>query len=152
MCPFWLILCVLWCSVLHPIKASASVLWSPVRWRHVSTNTWTLRSGLVLIILSEITRYKGLFVSQYMRRLPVPDGTEGPSVHSCQHASSQTKWSSMCVMTLGTFGVRPPACVHNSSPSQVLALIKHQFYVPTYWVNVWNNHVFSLSTNLVPRF
>jgi hypothetical protein len=34
----------------------------------------------------------------------------------------------------------------------VLALIKHRFHVPTCWVNVWNNHVFTLSTTLVPRF
>jgi hypothetical protein len=34
----------------------------------------------------------------------------------------------------------------------VLALIKHRFHTPTCRVNVWNNHVFTLSTNLVPRF
>jgi hypothetical protein len=32
----------------------------------------------------------------------------------------------------------------------LLALIKRQFRVPTCRVNVWNNHVFTLSTNLVP--
>jgi hypothetical protein len=32
----------------------------------------------------------------------------------------------------------------------VLVLIKHQFHAPTCRVNVWNNHVFTLSTNLVP--
>jgi hypothetical protein len=35
---------------------------------------------------------------------------------------------------------------------ELLALIKCQFHVPTYRVNVWNKHVFALSTNLVPRF
>jgi hypothetical protein len=34
----------------------------------------------------------------------------------------------------------------------MLGLIKHWFHAPTYWVNVWNNHVFALSTNLVPWF
>jgi hypothetical protein len=34
----------------------------------------------------------------------------------------------------------------------VLALIKHRFHVPTCQLNVRNNHVFTLSTNLVPRF
>jgi hypothetical protein len=34
----------------------------------------------------------------------------------------------------------------------VLALIKYRFYVLTYRVNVWNNHVFTLSINLVPLF
>jgi hypothetical protein len=32
----------------------------------------------------------------------------------------------------------------------VLALIKRQLHAPTCRVNVWNNHVFTLSTNLVP--
>jgi hypothetical protein len=31
-------------------------------------------------------------------------------------------------------------------------LIKHRFHVPTCRVNVWNNHAFTLITNLVPRF
>jgi hypothetical protein len=35
---------------------------------------------------------------------------------------------------------------------KVLALIKHRFHAPTCRVNVWNKHVFSLSTNLVPQF
>jgi hypothetical protein len=34
---------------------------------------------------------------------------------------------------------------------ELLALIKCQFHVPTYQVNVWNNDVFTLSTNLVPQ-
>jgi ribonuclease HI len=34
----------------------------------------------------------------------------------------------------------------------LLALIKCWFHAPIYWVNVWNNHVFVLSTNLVPQF
>jgi hypothetical protein len=34
----------------------------------------------------------------------------------------------------------------------VLALIKPQFHAPTSRVNVYNNHVFTLSTNQVPRF
>jgi hypothetical protein len=34
----------------------------------------------------------------------------------------------------------------------VLALIKHRFCASICWVNVWNNHVYTLSTNLVPRF
>jgi hypothetical protein len=34
--------------------------------------------------------------------------------------------------------------------SRLLALIKHRFYAPTCRVNVYNNHVFTLSTNLVP--
>jgi hypothetical protein len=38
----------------------------------------------------------------------------------------------------------------SSSMGDVLTLIKHQFHVPTYQVNVWNNHVFTLSTNLDP--
>jgi hypothetical protein len=38
------------------------------------------------------------------------------------------------------------------SLEDVLALIKHRFYTPTCRVNIWNNHVFALSTNLVPRF
>jgi hypothetical protein len=36
--------------------------------------------------------------------------------------------------------------------SILLALIKRRFHVPTCRVNVWNNHVFTLSTNLVPQF
>jgi hypothetical protein len=35
---------------------------------------------------------------------------------------------------------------------RLLALIKHQFHASTCRVNVWNNHVFKLSTNLVPSF
>jgi hypothetical protein len=34
----------------------------------------------------------------------------------------------------------------------LLALIKHRFHVPTYQVNVRNNYVSTLSTNLFPRF
>jgi hypothetical protein len=34
----------------------------------------------------------------------------------------------------------------------VLALIKHRFHAPTCRVNVWNDHVFTLSTNLAQRF
>jgi hypothetical protein len=34
----------------------------------------------------------------------------------------------------------------------MLALIKRRFHAPTYRVNVWNNHVFALFTNLVSRF
>jgi hypothetical protein len=34
----------------------------------------------------------------------------------------------------------------------VLALIKQQFHAPTCRVNVSNNHVFTLSINIVPRF
>jgi hypothetical protein len=34
----------------------------------------------------------------------------------------------------------------------LLALIKHRFHATTCRVNVWNNHVFTLSTNLVPQF
>jgi hypothetical protein len=37
-------------------------------------------------------------------------------------------------------------------PTSLLALIKRQFHAPTYQVNVWNNHVFALSTNLVLWF
>jgi hypothetical protein len=38
------------------------------------------------------------------------------------------------------------------SLGDVLVLIKHQFHAATCRVNVWNNHVYTLSTNLVPRF
>jgi hypothetical protein len=34
----------------------------------------------------------------------------------------------------------------------LLALIKCRFHVPTCHVNVWNNHIFTLSTNVVPWF
>jgi hypothetical protein len=34
----------------------------------------------------------------------------------------------------------------------MLALIKCRFHAPTCQVNAWNNHVLTLSTNLVPRF
>jgi hypothetical protein len=34
----------------------------------------------------------------------------------------------------------------------LLALIKYWFHVPTYWVNIYNNHVFTLSANRVPQF
>jgi hypothetical protein len=34
----------------------------------------------------------------------------------------------------------------------VLVLIKCRFHAPTCQVNVWNNHIFTLSTNLVPWF
>jgi hypothetical protein len=37
------------------------------------------------------------------------------------------------------------------SLGEVLALIKYRFQVPTGRVNIENNHVFTLSTNLVPR-
>jgi hypothetical protein len=40
----------------------------------------------------------------------------------------------------------------SSNLGDVLALIKQQFYAPTCQVNVQNNHVFTLSTNLVSRF
>jgi hypothetical protein len=36
--------------------------------------------------------------------------------------------------------------------SGMVALTKHQFHAPTCRVNIWNNHVFTLSTNLVLRF
>jgi hypothetical protein len=36
--------------------------------------------------------------------------------------------------------------------SLVLAPIKHRFHAPTCRVNVWNNHIFTFSTNLVPQF
>jgi hypothetical protein len=38
------------------------------------------------------------------------------------------------------------------SLGDVLVLIKYRFDVPTCRVNVWNNHVFTLSTNLVTQF
>jgi hypothetical protein len=34
----------------------------------------------------------------------------------------------------------------------LLVHIKCQFHAPKCHVNIWNNHVFTLSTNLVPRF
>jgi hypothetical protein len=37
------------------------------------------------------------------------------------------------------------------SLGDALALIKHRFYVLICQVNVWNNHVYTLSTNLVPQ-
>jgi hypothetical protein len=36
------------------------------------------------------------------------------------------------------------------SLGDVLALIKHRFHVPTCQVNVWNDHVFTLSSDLDP--
>jgi hypothetical protein len=41
---------------------------------------------------------------------------------------------------------------NHTEDEAMLALVKHRFHVPTCQVNVWNNHVFTLSTNLVPRF
>jgi hypothetical protein len=73
-----------------------------------------LCSDLVLIILSAIIRYEGLFVSQCIRRLIALDGVEGPSAHNFWHASFQIRWSSMHVMTSGG----PLAGVPNSSPLQ----------------------------------
>jgi hypothetical protein len=40
----------------------------------------------------------------------------------------------------------------STEPWALLVLIKHQFHAPTYRVNVWNNHIFTLSTNLVHDF
>jgi hypothetical protein len=43
------------------------------------------------------------------------------------------------------------ACLRSTDVC-LLTLIKYQFNAPTCRVNVWNNHVFTLSTNLDPRF
>jgi hypothetical protein len=68
----------------------------------------------IQVILSEIIRYKGLSVSQCMRRLTTPDGTGGPS--ACVFPTQQ---SSTRVMTLGGggFGARAAAPIPNSNPS-----------------------------------
>jgi hypothetical protein len=41
---------------------------------------------------------------------------------------------------------------HSTEPQALLVLIKHQFHAPTCRVNVWNNLIFTLSTNLVHDF
>jgi hypothetical protein len=72
----------------------------------------------MLVVLLEIIRCEGSFVSQCMQRLTAPDGTKGPLAPSFRPVPSQKQWSSMHMVTLGAFGVRPPACVPNSIPSQ----------------------------------
>jgi hypothetical protein len=48
----------------------------------------------------------------------MPDGTLGPSVHNFWPVSFQVWHSSMPMVMLGAFGMRPLTRVPNSSPSQ----------------------------------
>jgi hypothetical protein len=65
-----------------------------------------------------------------------------------QHGSTLVLSRISCI----TSSLALPEDEHKFKLGDVLALIKHQFHAPTCQVNVWNNHVFTLSTNLVPQF
>jgi hypothetical protein len=65
----------------------------------------------------------------------------------------------MCLMVLATNNPHIPNQTNPQEPRSIrttswymLALIKHQFHALTCRVNVWNDHVFTIPTNLVPRF
>jgi hypothetical protein len=52
----------------------------------------------------------------------------------------------------GRSGQLGPKSIHEVTSHWLLVLIKHRFHAPTCRVNAWNNHVFTLSTNLVSWF
>jgi hypothetical protein len=59
----------------------------------------------------------------------------------------------VCLKPLASLQVRLcPRTSKSLSLGDVLALIKCRFHETTCRVNVWNNHVFTFSTNLVSRF
>jgi hypothetical protein len=87
----------------------------------ISMNSRDLRWDPMLVVLLEIMRCKGSYMSHCMQRLTVPGGAKG-AFGSWLPAYALSNIANLRVRgdVRGTFGSRPPARVPNSSPSQAM--------------------------------